>query len=158
MNNCHFLGASNYDNTRMLARFNNPILKKHQEEQMSSMINPNDEKPLHNRRQDPKSHKVSMIGQVRTILKGHYKGHVGMIQSITETMARVELQARNKTIMVPLEHLNLGASEKETFFANTRSKQSKIFFKNSNFSSDWKNSYVPWSEFSLLYQHPCLQS
>lgn len=99
---------------------------------MSNTMNSMDEKPMHPRRMDPKAHKVSLISQIRTILRGHYKGHVGMIRSITETMARVELQARSKTIMVPLDYLDLGVSEKETFFANTRMTGKTPMYRGAN--------------------------
>lgn len=118
MNNCHFLGANNYDNTRMLARFNNPILHQAQQDIMMNTQNPLEEKPTLPKRQDPKSRRVSLIGQVKTITKGVYKGYRGMIQSLTENKARIELQAKNKSILIPLDHLNIDVAERESYMAN----------------------------------------
>ena len=121
MNNCHFLGASSFDNTRMLARFNNPILQRVQEDQMMNTQNPLDDKPIQSRRQDPKSRRIGLIGKVKEITKGVYKGYSGMIQSLTENKVRVELQAKNKCITVPLDYLNIDVAERDSYITN-RSK------------------------------------
>lgn len=91
MNNCYLLGANFYDNTRSLARFNNPVLKRAQEEQqLQQMSAPQDALPV-SKRSDPKSRRISLIGKTQTITKGLYKGFTGTIVSLTENKVRMEL-------------------------------------------------------------------
>lgn len=125
MNNCNFLGASNFDNTRMLARFNNPILQRAQEDQMLNTQTSMDDKQIQSRRQDPKSRRIGLIGKVKQITKGVYKGYTGMIQSLTENKVRVELQAKNKCITVPLDHLDI--VERESYITNRMTGKTPMY-------------------------------
>ena len=44
-----------------------------------------------------------------------------MIQSLTENKVKVELQAKNKCITVPLDYLNIDVAERDSYITN-RSK------------------------------------
>lgn len=151
MNNCYLIDANLYDNTRMMARFNNPMLQRAQEDQMMNNQDPHGDKTVQNRRQDPKSRRVSLIGKIHTITKGPYKGYRGQIQSLTENQVRIELQAKNKCINIPLAYLNIEVNERESYTTNRSNSLFLIFY------SDWKNSYVQRSQFAFLYQHSGLQ-
>ena len=115
-----------YDNTRMLARFNNPVLAKANEEQLVSQNYLEDKKPVQAKsRQDPKSKRINLIGQTKTVIKGTWKGihflvltklgYQGIILGLTETMARLELSAKAKVINIPIDCLNIEAAEREGF-------------------------------------------
>lgn len=118
INNCYFISANMYDNTRMLARFNNPVLAKANEEQLVSQNYTEDKEKksfMPRQRTDPKSKRVQLIGQTKTIIKGTWKGYQGSIISLTDKEARIELEAKPKTITVPIDFLNMDASEREGF-------------------------------------------
>jgi transcription elongation factor len=123
MNNCYLLGANFYDNTRMMARFNNPILKRAQEERQLAQQNNTEEQRPPSRRMDPKSRRISLIGKTHTIVKGLYKGFTGQIVSITENKVRIELQAKGKTIAVPIDSLNIEVEEREKYTTNRSKSQ-----------------------------------
>lgn len=118
MNNCYLLGANFYDNTRMMARFNNPILQRAQEEQQLAQQTGTEEQRPQSRRLDPKSRRISLIGKTHTITKGLYKGFTGQIISMTENKVRMELQAKGKCISVPLDSLNIELEEREKYTTN----------------------------------------
>lgn len=151
MNNCYLVGSNIYDNTRMMARFNNPMLQRAQEDQMMNSQDPHNEKNSQVRRQDPKSRRIGLIGKIHTITKGPYKGYRGQIQSLTENKVRIELQAKNKCINIPLNFLNIEATERESYSTN-RSKRRLV-----TPLSDWKDSYVQGSQLAVLHQHASLQ-
>ena len=123
VNNCYLLGSTVYDNTKMMARFNNPNLSKVQNEvsdaamPASSLV---EEKRQVRARQDPKTRRVNLIGQTKAISKGAYKGFSGMIQSLTGDMVKIELQAMNRCITVPLDYLNIDPIERESYSSNLR--------------------------------------
>lgn len=117
VNNCYLIGSTVYDNTKMMARFNNPYLAKAQQEMMdtNSPQHVVDEKKQVKAKQDPKTRRVNLIGQVKSILKGAYKGYSGMIQSLNGDMVRIELQAVNRCISVPLDSLDIDPMERESY-------------------------------------------
>jgi transcription elongation factor len=104
------------------------------------MGTPQDGLPV-NKRSDPKSRRISLIGKTQTITKGLYKGFTGTIVSLTENKVRMELQAKGKTITVPLDHLNIEADERERYTTN----RCKFFLVSQLNFSDWKNSNVQGS-------------
>ena len=122
VNNCYLLGSSVYDNTKMMARFNNPTLQKAQQELADITLgqNPLDDKAKIKAKQDPKTRRINLIGQTKSIGKGPYKGMCGMIQSLTGDMVKIELQAMNKCISVPLDYLNIDPIERESYSSNLR--------------------------------------
>ena len=65
------------------------------------------------RGQDP------LIGQTKKIRAGVYKGYVGRIVDVTDTIVRMELQAQARTITVNREHLDVPqvAPSRDSFFA-----------------------------------------
>lgn len=66
-------------------------------------------------RQDPKSKKINLIGQVKTVVKGPWKGYEGTIISLNETEARFMLSAKPLTLTLKLEMLNIEPSEREGY-------------------------------------------
>jgi transcription elongation factor SPT5 len=151
-NNCYLEGSSVYDNTKMLARFNNPVLSKAQQELADSNLPPSviSEKQQIKAKQDPKTRRVNFHGQTRVIAKGPYKGFSGRIVSMTEDMVKIELEAINRTISVPLDSLNMDQVEKESYSSNPRRPK--------YLPSDWKDSNSQECQLSVLHQHSSLQS
>lgn len=128
INNCYFISANMYDNTRMLARFNNPVLAKANEEQLVSQNYLEDKKPVQAKsRQDPKSKRINLIGQTKTVIKGTWKGYQGIILGLTETMARLELSAKAKVINIPIDCLNIEAAEREGFSSTLMTGKTPIY-------------------------------
>lgn len=98
INNCYFIGADMYDNTARLARFNNPQLQKINEEQiLHSNVSEESKRNLPQKRQDPKSKKIGLIGQTKTVIRGPWKGYEGQIISLNNVTARFMLSAKPKT-------------------------------------------------------------
>ena len=135
INNCYFIGADMYDNTAKLARFNNPVLSKINEEQMITQISQNfgtDESAKtknaieKKQRQDPKSKKINLIGQVKTVVRGPWKGYEGTIVSLNNTSARFMLSAKPRTLTLKLEDLNIEASEREGFSSSMQTAKTQI--------------------------------
>jgi len=123
INNCYFIGADMYDNTTRLARFNNPVLQKIQDEQNAQQTFGDDSKPKNidkKSRQDPKSKKVNLIGQTRTVVRGPWKGYDGEIISLNNTTARFRLSAKPKTLSIRLEDLNIEPTEREGFTSSMK--------------------------------------
>lgn len=123
VNNCYLLGSTVYDNTKMMARFNNPNLAKVQNDLNDAALPAQslvEEKRQVKARQDPKTRRVNLIGQTKAISKGAYKGFSGMIQSLTGDMVKIELQAMNRCITVPLDYLNIDPIEREGYSSNLR--------------------------------------
>ena len=123
INNCYFIGADMYDNTTRLARFNNPVLQKINDEQMAQQTFGDDTKGKSidkKARQDPKSKKVNLIGQIKTVVKGPWKGYEGEIISLNNTTARFRLSAKTKTLSVRLEDLNIEPTEREGFTSSMK--------------------------------------
>lgn len=123
INNCYFIGADMYDNTTRLARFNNPVLQKINDEQMAQQTFGDDTKGKtidKKYRQDPKSKKVNLIGQIKTVVKGPWKGYEGEIISITNATARFRLSAKPKTLSLKLEDLNIEPTEREGFTSSMK--------------------------------------
>jgi transcription elongation factor len=83
--------------------------------------NPLEDKAKIKAKQDPKTRRINLIGQTKSIAKGAYKGMCGMIQSLTGDMVKIELQAMNRCISVPLDHLNIDPIERESYSSNLRS-------------------------------------
>ena len=111
--NCFVLEQHSYDNSRMLARFNNPnvIGRPGDGEQQSHRYK--------NHLQNIDNLKIALIGQKKRICKGKLKGHEGVIKSISDRVVKFELSAKNKIISIPLEFLNLSADSKNVFASNT---------------------------------------
>ncbi len=150
VNNCYLIGSSVYDNTKMMARFNNPTLQKAQQEMsdMSMPQNPLEDKAKIKAKQDPKTRRINLIGQTKSIAKGAYKGMCGMIQSLTGDMVKIELQAMNRCITVPLDHLNIDPIERESYSSNLRTIRSP---------SPRQDADDQEREQPLLRAHSCLQ-
>lgn len=118
-NNCYVLESQAYDNSRNLARFNNPIFNNMDNEtqldgrSMSGRFNQNQKQPNKNVR-------VNLIGQKKKVIKGEFKGYEGVIMSINDNKARFELSARNKVISIPLDHLNINLEDKDAIMNPTQ--------------------------------------
>lgn len=119
-NNCHLIGSTVYDNTKMMARFNNQTLTRAQQEAQDSALPQSmiEEKKKVRAEQDPKTRRINLIGQIKAISKGAYKGFQGAIQSLTGDKVKIELQAVNRCITVPLDHLNIDPIEREGYSSN----------------------------------------
>ena len=133
INNCYFISANMYDNTSQIARFNNPILKKSNEDQQMSQNYMEEKKDIENgsssrrTKQDPKSKRVNLIGQTKTICKGVWRGYQGIIMGISGKFARVELSAKCKIVSVPIEHLNIDPSDKDGFSSQLLTGKTPIY-------------------------------
>lgn len=64
---------------------------------------------------NPKQRKVNLIGQIKTVVRGPWKGYEGTIISLNETEARFQLSAKPLTLTLKLDLLNIEPSERESF-------------------------------------------
>jgi len=53
---------------------------------------------LPQKRQDPKSKKIGLIGQTKTVIRGPWKGYEGCIISLNNVTARFMLSAKPRTL------------------------------------------------------------
>lgn len=132
INNCYFISANMYDNTARLARFNNPALQKINDEQLLSQnyLEDKGNKVMPKARQDPKSKKINLIGQTKTVVRGPWKGKLiifnwilgyeGRILSLNDKHVRFELSAKAKVLSLKIEDLNLDSGEKEGLSSTIR--------------------------------------
>jgi transcription elongation factor SPT5 len=118
-NNCYVLESQAYDNSRNLARFNNPIFNNMDNETQLDGRSTNG-RYNQNQKQPNKNVRVNLIGQKKKVVKGEFKGYEGIIQSINDNKARFELSARNKVISIPLDHLNINLEDKDAIMNPTQ--------------------------------------
>ena len=112
-NNCYVLESQVYDNSRNLARLNNPLLSGLQEQQAEGANGGQGAGPQANR-----NYRVALIGKQLKIIKGELKGYEGVIQSICDNKARFELSARNRVVSIPLDFLNLKEEDREAILSS----------------------------------------
>lgn len=93
VDNCDQLQAFEYDKTRWNGRFNNPQQNPNLGQNLTSF--------------NPQAYKESLIGQKKKILKGEFKGYEGIVRSIVNERVMIELSAKNKTVNIPLNCLNI---------------------------------------------------
>lgn len=121
VDNCVVLESHSYDNSRKLAIYNNQAklnLKKAEQNQAQEHVPPNRGTTMKN---NPQATKISLIGQIKRVIKGPYKGYEGTIQSIIENDVRFELSAKNEVIKIPLSWLDVNNAERESLLsANAR--------------------------------------
>ena len=102
VNNCYVLQSKTKNDILRKARFNNSI-------------NTNiEEKNKMQEHQNPEFRKIALIGQKKKVIKGKWKGYEGIIQSINDNIARVELSAKCKVESIPLKFLNISIEDKDT--------------------------------------------
>ena len=135
LNNCYVLESHIYDNSRALARFNNPLLESNT--QPDENVNNFQNNPMENLN----NLKVSLIGKKKKIIKGPWKGYEGIIQSISDKSVKFELSAKSKVISVPFEYLNMSVADKNTFINNMENTNKSTLVKHAN--SPYMNMATP---------------
>lgn len=135
LNNCYVLESHMYDNSRTLARFNNPILNR------NTPVVETDNNFQNNPLENLNHLKVSLIGQKKKIVRGPWKGYEGIIQSISDKSVKFELSAKNKVISVPFEYINMSAADKNTFINNMDTANKSTLIRHAN--SPYMNMATP---------------
>ena len=109
LNNCYVLEQKISDDAFLRSRFKNT----------TQLYGPQQGEQLKGKRVV----KMNLIGQKRKIIKGRYKGYLGIIKNISDKNVQFEIQAISKLITLPIEFFNIEGNYQDLLLNNQQSAE-----------------------------------